>query len=189
MVVQEAKRLTLLVDNLLAMSRITDATEVYSFEALPADGVLEASLRTFAPQLDDAGFTVDVRVAPDLPFLRGDRTALSLLFDNLIDNAIRYSPDSKALIIDATRDGDFLSIAVTDRGRGIPPEEIDHVTRKFFRGRSAVRNGSGLGLAIVKRIVTDHGGQLSIRSAVGAGTTVTIRLPAWQDHEEADSRR
>ena len=70
---------------------------------------------------------------------------------------------------------------MADRGIGIPAGELAHVTRRFFRGRGAGSGGSGLGLAIVERIVKDHRGSLSIESAVGAGSTVTIDLPACAD--------
>ena len=80
-------------------------------------------------------------------------------------------------------------LEVTDQGRGIPRDEIGHVTRKFVRGRHAGSGGSGLGLAIVKRIVADHGGRLAIHSVVDSGTTISVSLPVFEDDEEADSDR
>jgi signal transduction histidine kinase len=82
-----------------------------------------------------------------------------------------------------------VALEVSDKGRGISADEIDHVTRKFVRGRQASSGGSGLGLAIVKRIVTDHGGRLAIRSTVDLGTVVTASIPIYEPDEEADSRR
>ena len=78
---------------------------------------------------------------------------------------------------------------MADRGRGIAPDEIDLVTRKFFRGRHFMANGSGLGLAIVKRIVSDHQGELAISSAVDVGTTVHVSFPVAESYEQADSHR
>jgi signal transduction histidine kinase len=189
LVVQEAKRLTRLVDNLLALSRMTDVTEVYSFEPLALDGLVEQTLEDFKEQLAAAGFVTRVETPADLPLVRADRTAMGLMLDNLVDNAIRYSPAERSLLISARRDDGAVALEVSDKGRGIPADEIDYVTRKFFRGRHLVSNGSGLGLAIVKRIVTDHGGRLAIQSAVNVGTTVSVILPILTDDEETDSRR
>ncbi len=181
--------MTRLVDNLLAMSRITDVTEVYMFEPLAVDGLIDMTLQEFGKQLAEAEFETHVEIPADLPSVRCDRTAMGLLLDNLVDNAIRYSPTTRFLRIGAHRENGRVVIEVSDKGRGIPLDELDLVTRKFFRGRHLISNGSGLGLAIVKRIVTDHEGELSISSTVNVGTTVSVGLPISKDDEEADSRR
>jgi two-component system sensor histidine kinase SenX3 len=189
-VVQESKRLTRLVDNLLAYARITDVTEVYTFAALDLAALLDEVVGGFRTTLQEAGFDIMVDVPPETPAIRGDRTACLLLFDNLVDNAIRYSPAEKYLRIHARAAGRTVIVAISDRGMGIPADEVAQVTRRFFRGRSAGSGGSGLGLAIASRIATDHNGALQIESAVGAGTTVTVTLPvADSRHEEAHSRR
>jgi signal transduction histidine kinase len=189
LVVQESKSLTRLVDNLLALSRITDITEVYSFEPQALDALVDDTLQGFGTQLGAAGFETEEEIPADLPLVRADRTAMGLLLDNLVDNAIRYSPTTRHLHITAHQENGHVVLDVGDQGRGIPSDEIDHVTRKFFRGRHLVPHGGGLGLAIVQRIITDHGGRLSIRSTVNAGTTVSVIIPISRDHEEADSHR
>ena len=96
LVVQESRRLGRLVDNLLAYARITDVTEVYTFEpVLP--GAVDEALQVYRAQLAQAGFEVRVDVPGDVPAVRGDRTALGLVLDNLLDNAIRYSESSRWL--------------------------------------------------------------------------------------------
>jgi signal transduction histidine kinase len=190
--VQETKRLTRLVDNLLAYSRITDVGDVYSFEPVAPADLLEDALHGFQVQFADRGFRVGVEASPDLPLVRADRTAMRLVLDNVIDNAIRYSGDSRVLDVTAAPAAGAVAIAISDRGVGIPPDELEKVLRRFVRGRQAASNGSGLGLAIARRIVRDHGGTLAIRSAVGAGTTVRIDLPLMEDtaaHEAADPDR
>jgi signal transduction histidine kinase len=177
LVVQEAKRLTRLVDNLLALSRITDITEVYWFEPLPLDSLVQKSLAGFEQQITTAGFRTHMEIPPDTPLIQVDRTAVGLLLDNLIDNAIRYSPSERSLVFTASWADGVVVLNVSDKGRGIPHDEIHHVTRKFFRGGRQGSNGSGLGLAIVKRIVADHHGALEITSRVDEGTTVSVSFP------------
>lgn len=187
--VREAKRLARLVDNLLALSRITDVAEVYFFEALSVHRLIERALEGFQEQLRARHFETRLDIPANLAPLAGDQTAIGLLLDNLIDNAIRYSPTSRLLVISARQTQTLITIDIIDQGQGIPEDEIGQVTRKFFRGRHFVANGSGLGLAIVKRIVTEHHGQLSIASTVGVGTTVSVSFPVAEVDEEADSDR
>jgi signal transduction histidine kinase len=177
LVVQESKRLARLFDNLLAYSRITDVTEAYHFEPLEVGPLVDDALRGFSSQLSTNGFQIELDVPPDLPPVRADRTAIGLLLDNVIDNAIRYSPQKHWLGIRAAASTGGVQVVISDAGIGIARDEIDHVVRKFFRGRRAGSGGSGLGLAIAKRIVHDHGGTMSIESTVGNGTTVRVNLP------------
>jgi signal transduction histidine kinase len=181
LMVNESKQLTRLLDNLLAYARIADTTEVYSLRPIAVPQLVEHAVRNARSRLEAAGFVVKLDIAPDLPPIEADWTAVCLVLDNVIDNAIRYSRDTRSLTISATRESGAIRIQVADRGIGIPAGELAHVTRRFFRGRGAGPGGSGLGLAIVERIVKDHRGALSIESAVGAGSTVTIDLPACAD--------
>lgn len=178
---QEAQRLGRLVDNLLAYSRITDVSEVYTFEPLAVAELVDDLLRRFQVQFLYQRVDVSVDIPPDIADARADRTALLLVFDNLIDNALRYSPDRRELRLDAWEDERFVHLAVRDRGVGIPEDEIDRVQLRFVRGRLALSNGSGLGLAIASRIIRDHGGELTITSVVGEGTTVRVSLPREQE--------
>jgi signal transduction histidine kinase len=178
LVVEHAKRLSRLLDNLLAYARITDVTEGYSFEPVPLGGLVDESLREFRWQIQNGPFDVEIDIPDDLPFVRGDRTALGLLISNLVDNAIRYSKDIRRITIAASRTDRAVVLNVTDRGIGVPADEIAHVTKKFFRGKRSGSGGSGLGLAIAERIVADHGGTLSVESEVGVGTSVHVTLPS-----------
>jgi signal transduction histidine kinase len=177
LMVNESKHLTRLLDNLLAYARIADTTEAYSFRPIAVDAIVEQSLRSARSRLESAGFEVQVDIPAELPSVHADWTAICLALDNLVDNAIRYSKENRSLAIRAARDNETVRIQMSDRGIGIPPSEIRHVTRRFFRGRAAGSGGSGLGLAIVERIVKDHGGSMSIESSVGVGSTVSITLP------------
>jgi two-component system phosphate regulon sensor histidine kinase PhoR len=177
LLVREERRLTRLVNNLLAYSRVTDVTEVYSFEPLkPADLISEA-MQAFRRQLTDADVRLETEAAPDLPAVRADRTAIVLALDNLIDNAIRYSGDAKTVSVRASSENAHVRFEVVDRGVGIPADDLPQVRRRFVRGRTARGQGNGLGLAIVNRIAADHGGSLEIASTVGRGTTASLIIP------------
>jgi signal transduction histidine kinase len=178
---QEARRLTRLVDNLLAYARITDVANVYSFEpVVPARLVTEA-LQGFQQPLAQGEFTVDVSVPDGLPLVRVDRAAIRLVFDNLLDNAIRYSPETKQIQIAASEVGQTVVVEIQDAGTGIRPEDLPRVREKFVRGRSVEPGGTGLGLAIVSRIVADHGGTFSIDSTWGSGTITRLSLPIYRE--------
>jgi signal transduction histidine kinase len=181
LLMQEARRLGRLVDNLLAYARVTDVTEMYSFEPIAPAELADDVLQNFRHPLSEREFKVEVDMPIDLPLIRADRTAMILTLDNLVDNAIRYSPREHFLRVSARRDGQNVVIEVQDRGAGIPPEELSTVRRKFARGKLARADGSGLGLAIVSRIVADHKGALVLDSESGTGTTAKVYLPIAGD--------
>jgi len=175
--VQEAKQLTRLVNNLLAYARVTDIIEVYSFERIVPAELVEDVLRGFRYQLQAGQFDVVVDVSSDLPVVRADRQSIRLALDNLVDNAIRYAGEHRWLRLSATQRDRSVLIDVQDRGAGIPAEELPLVQKKFVRGKLASPGGNGLGLAIVSRIVKDHGGQFELTSTTGEGTRARITLP------------
>jgi signal transduction histidine kinase len=177
LLMQEARRLTRLVDNLLAYARVTDVTEMYSFEPVAPTELIDDVLQNFRHPLVERGFEVDVDASADVPLVRADRTAIMLALDNLVDNSIRYSPDRRFIRLSARRDGQNVVIEIQDRGVGISAEELSIVRRKFARGKMARADGSGLGLAIVSRIVADHKGTLVLESEPGTGTTARVYLP------------
>ncbi len=177
LLMREARRLGRLVDNLLAYARVTDVTEMYSFEPIALAELVDDVLQNFRHPLSEGEFTVEVDMPVDLPLVQVDRTATMLTLDNLVDNAIRYSPREHFIRISARREGSNVVIEVQDRGVGIPPHELSIVRRKFARGRLARAEGSGLGLAIVSRIVADHKGTFVLDSEIGKGTTAKVYLP------------
>ena len=111
----------------------------------------------------------------------GDLHQLEQVVRNLVDNALKYGAHDRPVHVALDlAPGDQARIAVTDEGEGIAPEQIPHLTRRFYRtdpGRSRASGGTGLGLAIVKHIVERHRGRLDISSEVGKGTRVVVRIP------------
>jgi signal transduction histidine kinase len=123
---------------------------------------------------------VELSVAADLPEVEVDREAIGQAVANLIDNAIKYSGDDRALSVESRVEDGELLIAVVDRGIGIPAAEQARIFEKFYRvGRSDTqgRRGSGVGLALVRHIVEAHGGRVTVESAPGVGSRFTVRLP------------
>ena len=177
LLVQEGHRLSHLIDNLLAYSRVTDVTDVYSFEPLPPADLVNEALRGFHRLMIEQGFRTHADVPATLPLVRADRTSIVLALDNIIDNAMRYSGQSRELTITGDVHGSVVRISVADHGVGIDSEELKRVTKRFIRGRSVSGPGSGLGLSIVNQIAKDHGGELRLESVKGTGTTAVIVLP------------
>jgi two-component system phosphate regulon sensor histidine kinase PhoR len=177
LLVREERRLTRLVNNLLAYSRVTDVTQVYSFENLEPAALVTEATQAFRRQLTDSDVRLETDVPPDVAAVRADRTAIVLALDNLIDNAIRYSGEAKTVWVRASNRADCVRFDVIDQGVGIPADDLPKVRQRFVRGRTARGPGNGLGLAIVNRIAADHDGTLEITSEVGRGTTATLTIP------------
>ena len=128
----------------------------------------------------DSGINLQVQIAEDLPPLCIDPDAISLALSNLFDNAVKFSPEKKEICFRAQREGDDVILEIEDSGIGIPPDELDKVFDKFYRGRNALKlsvRGLGLGLATAKHIIEDHGGKLAVESKVDAGTRFRIAVP------------
>lgn len=177
----ETRRLTRQIDNLLAFSRISDVTDIYTFRSVSPADLIRRTFEEFRFQMESLGFTATIDVPADLPLIHADATALGLALGNIFDNALRYSEDRKVLTVRAEATTSDVTIEVADAGVGIPRDEIAHVTQKFYRGSTTTSGGSGLGLAIALRVVNDHRGRLSISSDVGQGTVVRITIPGSRE--------
>jgi len=110
----------------------------------------------------------------------GDPVRLRVMFLNLLDNAIRYTPSGGTISLSLFREDQLAGVAISDSGIGIPPEDLPHVFDRFYRvdkARSRAESGSGLGLAIARHITEIHGGKIEVQSQVGSGSTFRILLP------------
>ena len=129
---------------------------------------------------------------PRLPIVMGDRDRLIQVVSNLVNNAIKYSPEGGTVTLSSRADSGFALISVTDTGLGIPPDEIGHVFERFRRVRSGAAQsipGTGLGLTIVKQIVEMHGGKIWVESAVGHGSAFHFTIPLAVENATTLQRR
>jgi two-component system phosphate regulon sensor histidine kinase PhoR len=179
----EARRMLQIIEDLMSLSRIEADRFVAPGDIVSLEDLIESAAANAAHVRGSAQCQLIVDVAANLPPVRGDRSQLLQVVDNLLSNAVRYGctgPGSKVRL-SAARSGSWVTVSVTDYGPGIPREHLPRVTERFYRvdaARSRESGGTGLGLAIVKHIVERHRGTLDIKSTVGEGTSVTVRLRA-----------
>ena len=186
---REAQRLHALVSDLMSLSRVEAEKHELPTERIDLHSLVERAAR------DAAGSSRVDRLKLELleePCVLGDLQQLEQVVRNLVDNALKYgTPGTPVTVTLDMAQGDLARIAVVDQGEGIAPEQIPHLTRRFYRtdpGRSRASGGTGLGLAIVKHIVERHRGRLDITSEVGKGTRVVVRIPlAEQDSSDDDA--
>ncbi len=178
----EARRMLRIIEDLMSLSRIEADRFVAPDERVDIEDIVGTSVANSGHLRGSGSCEFKLDLAGDLPPVRGDRTQLIQVLDNLISNAVRYGCERPGSEIDiaAARSGPWVLLSVTDQGPGIPREHLPRVTERFYRAdaaRSRESGGTGLGLAIVKHIVERHRGSLEIRSTIGTGTSVTVRLP------------
>ena len=172
------------ISQLTADLRKLAELETRSLERAPVDiaGLLQeaVALAQEQPQADSRRLTLVLPQAPwPVPDVLADWDLLFLAIYNLLDNALKFTRPGDTVEVRASEDGTHVVIEVADTGPGIPEEEAPRVWEELYRGQGARGvPGSGLGLALVNTIVERHGGQVTLRSRVGQGTVVTMRLPA-----------
>jgi two-component system, OmpR family, phosphate regulon sensor histidine kinase PhoR len=188
----EAERMTRLLGDLLSLSRIEQLEHSPPETRASVGDVLGTVARTLGDYAGERGVRIELELAEGLPPVRGDADQLHQVFANLVDNAIKYGGEGKAvsvraLSLESAPPGagplagrPAVAIAVIDRGEGVPRELLPRLTERFFRvdsARSRRLGGTGLGLAIVKHAIRRHRGHLAIDSEPGKGSTFTVYLP------------
>ena len=178
---QESARLRRLIDNVLSFGRIEAAQVRYRPEAAAIEDVVGAALAAVETRRADGRFTIAV-ASPDagLPEVRVDAAAMTQVFVNLLDNAMKYSGRCRCIRMRLRRRGAAVEVAVADGGVGIAPNDQGRIFDEFYRapaGNSGVP-GTGLGLAIARHVVRAHGGRIAVDSRPGHGATFTVVLPA-----------
>jgi signal transduction histidine kinase len=176
---RESDRLHHLVEDLLDFGRFDAGRAVYHFEPLELRGFLQVLIADFQERIDALGYRVELNLPETDVHVRADCEALSRALWNLLDNAVKYSPDSRTVWVDVEAKQNRVSIAVRDSGLGIPVHEQREIFEKFVRGaESKARRikGTGIGLAMVRHIVQAHGGEILLASEPGNGSRFTMIL-------------
>jgi two-component system, OmpR family, sensor kinase len=177
----EVERLRRLVEDLLTLARLDEGQLPLRLEQIDLAALCAGVCEQVQPLADGQG--IHCEISPDLPAITADADRLRQILLNLVYNAVAHTPADGTITLHTRPDPTGIAIGVRDTGTGIPPEDLPHVFERFYRGdparaRSSQHAGSaGLGLAIAKGLVEAHGGEISIASTVGQGTTVTVHLP------------
>ena len=167
------------INDVLDMAKIEAGRIRLEFEDLALDPLLSEAMRVVSARAQDKQLTLTARLSPDLS-LRADRRALKQIVLNLLSNAVKFTPAGGQVTIRARNVGNTVVVGIADTGIGIAPDALQRLGRPFEQVESQLtksHQGSGLGLAISKSLVELHGGRMSIRSTVGRGTMVLVRMP------------
>lgn len=182
--VLESDRLHRLVDDLIHFGRMEAGASEFRFEPFDPAGLVRSVVEDLQREVLPHGYTIELNANGGAPAVRGDRSAIGRALRNLLDNAVKYSPECRSVWVELAESQGQVAIRVRDRGLGIPASEQDVVFRKFVRGRAAKDSsiqGTGIGLATVGHIMSAHGGKVTLESAPGAGSTFTLWLPAMEE--------
>ncbi len=162
--------------DLLDLSKIEAGESQPQLATVSAKDLLTTAVKELRPQVETKGLKLSVDVPVELPWVSVDRLQIERVISNLIINALRHTKNGE-IKISAERRENHVSVSVRDTGSGIPSEYLPHIFDKFVQVPDAPTGGAGLGLTISKSIVEAHGGQISVQSEVGRGTTFTFTLP------------
>ena len=173
---QDCERLDKLMRDLLDLSRIEAGESQPQLAAISARDLLTTAVEELRPQVEAKDLKLSVDAPLDLPWVLIDRLQIERVISNLVINALRHTKNGEITISAEQRDN-HVAISVADTGSGIPTEYLPHVFDKFVQVPDAPTGGAGLGLTISKSIVEAHGGQISVQSQVGRGSTFTFTLP------------
>ncbi len=180
-ILQETIRLSGIVNKILNFTRIEKGKREYQFSDTDVNAVVESIMSTYHFHLENRGFEYKTELSSDLPLIFADKEAISDSVINLIDNAVKYSGENKAITIKTGRLNDKIFIEVRDRGIGISEKDQKNIFDKFYRVTSGdlayKAKGTGLGLTIVKHVMDAHHGEISLKSKQGEGSAFRLIFP------------
>jgi signal transduction histidine kinase len=181
---EDCERLDKLMRDLLDLSRIEAGESQPALQTIQTRDFIINATEDLRPQVESKGLLLQLEIPIGLPDITIDPSQIERVVANLVVNAIRYTKQGEITIGAAMR-GNVLAVSVSDTGTGIAAEYLPHIFDKFVQVPGAATGGAGLGLAISRLIVEAHGGQISVQSQLGHGSTFTFTLPVercWQEH-------
>ncbi len=179
-ILRNTKRLNHLVQDVLDFSRLESGTMKFAVEDVDMDELIDHTAETMQSAADFKSITIDVITNHSLPHLSVDKERISQVIINLLNNAIKYSPEQGIISLSAYQKDDMITIEIHDQGRGIPADQLDKVFEPFHQVNYEADKkfkGAGIGLTISKGIVLAHGGNIWVESVVGKGSTFKFTLP------------
>ncbi len=179
-VLSETRRMSGMVNDLLDLARIESGRTALKLELFDINELIRRTLITFEARIYEKAMEVDVKFAQEQYYVEADSAQISQVLRNIIDNAIKYSPDGARLRIATYAMRREIYVSIQDSGPGVPEEDIPHVFDRFYKVEKAhtptKQSGTGLGLSIVKRIIDQHGQTITLNSGKGKGCTFTFTL-------------
>lgn len=178
--IKHCKRLSTLVSDLFELARLDAGETKLHCEPFSLGELVQDVVQKFQLAAEDKKVRIITNLGKDLPFVSADIAPIERVFENLIENALRHTPEGGAVSIDLSSDRDSLIVRVSDTGHGIPERELPYIFDRFHqldRSRKGKSGHSGLGLAITRRILQLHGSTIEVKSELNTGTTFTFSLP------------
>jgi signal transduction histidine kinase len=179
----QSARLNELIGELFELAKLDSSETLLNIEPFSLSELVHDIIHKFQLAAEQRNIRIQANFAQNLPFAYGDIGLIQRALDNLIENALRYTPSGGRITLSLQGQSDNIMVKVADTGQGIPKEEIEHIFDRFYRlekNRTASGQNAGLGLAIVKRIIDLHGSDIHADSQPNQGTTFSFSLPTYQ---------
>jgi signal transduction histidine kinase len=180
--VRSAERMDRLIGDMLDLAKIQAGQLQVAGQPVDVASLAQEVLETFGPLAERKHARLEGSV-PDELRARGDRNRLLEVLSNLVDNAIKFTPEGGSVTMRAERSGSDVVVSVADTGPGIPEDELPHVWERYWKARKKGGVGLGLGLSIAKGLVEAHGGRIWVESEFGKGATFRFTVPQAEDRE------
>jgi len=179
-ILNQAERLNRLVEDLLTLSHIELKELKFNFENVSINAAITNVISLVEAKAKEKKITIHNNVRENFPMIRADKDKLTQIFVNILDNAVKFTPESGRITIVAKEADACAAVSISDTGIGVPRDELQRLGERFYRvdrSRSRDLGGTGLGLSIVKHLMIAHGGRMEIESELGRGTTVSLLFP------------
>jgi len=178
MINENGRRILKIIENFLSVSMIEAGMLKLNLEEVNYEKLLSVIIYTFSTQAKDKGLQIESKISPGLPLLRIDRLQIERVLDNILSNAIKFTPEGGKIKIIAFQKDNSIFTSVSDTGIGISKDDLPNLFDKYYRSQGATNiKGTGLGLSIVKSVIDAHKGKITVESEEGKGTTFTFQIP------------
>lgn len=187
---KDVNKLSSLVRNILDYSKLDAQKKRYYFQKTDIGQQIKEEIADFKKDKIYEKIKIKAQIGPNPPSLYIDREAFSLALSNLLENAVKFSPDQKVISVKAKKEGETIRVDVTDKGLGIDSGEMDKIFDKFYQGKNTDQHslrGTGLGLTLVKHVMDAHGGKVQVKSQIGEGSAFSLIFPIKLNERKGQS--